>query len=214
MRRLTLGAAEHYGLVAVVNSLDTDDAILGIAILVISHPLAVGPFFGVFIGSDETFESDFSVGRNWQASQFALNHFNGGATHASRPIQFALAVDRAFQAGRQKHQRIGAHDSDDWTRLSALHVFFFDDAAVVWWRGANADAIFVEYLIAIGAGIDDAGIGIAHNVDACGADEPAAVAGMPDRRGEAIQVHFTIPQDIFLNRPPLDHNGRNGRKTF
>src|SRR5262245_55638191 len=167
-----------------VNSLDTDDAILGIAILVISHPLAVGPFFGVFIGSDETFESDFSVGRNWQASQFALNHFNGGATHASRPIQFALAVDRAFQAGRQKHQRIGAHDSDDWTWLSALHVFFFDDTAMVWRRGADADAIFVEHLIAIGAGIDDAGVGITHDVDARGADETPAVLRVPDRRWE------------------------------
>src|SRR5262245_13191788 len=110
MRRLTLGAAEHYGLVAMVNSLDTDDAIFGIAVLVISHPLAVGSLLGVFIGSDEPFESDFSVGRNWQASQFALNHFNGGTTHSSRPFQFALAVDRAFHARRQKHQRIRAHD--------------------------------------------------------------------------------------------------------
>src|SRR5262245_33701694 len=165
-----------------VNSLDTDDAILGIAILVISHPLAVGAFFGVFIGSDETFESDFSVGRKWQASQFALNHFNGGATHASRPIQFALAVDRAFHAGRQKHQRIGAHDGDDWTWLSALHVFFFDDTAVVWRRGPDADAIFVEHLVAIGTGIDDTRIGIAHNIDACRPNEPPAVAGMPNRR--------------------------------
>src|SRR5262245_36672456 len=182
--RFTLGATEYYGHVAMVNSLDTDDAILGIAILVIAHPLAVGPLLGVFIGSDETFESDFSVGRNWQASQFALNHFNGGATHASCPIQFALPVDRAFHAGRQKHQRIGAHDGDDWTRLCALHVFFFDDTAVMWWRGTNADAIFVEYLVAIGTGIDDTRIGIAHDVDARGADETAAVARVPDRRWE------------------------------
>ena len=107
------GGNREYGIVAMVKSLDADDAIFGIAILVISHPLAVGALLGVLIGSDETFEGDFSVGRNRQAGQFALNHFNGRATHASRPIQFALAVDRAFHAGRQKHERIAAHDGND-----------------------------------------------------------------------------------------------------
>src|SRR4030095_16774699 len=91
--------------------------------------------------------------RNGKAGQFALNDLNGHATHASRPIQFALAVDRAFHARRQKHQRIGAHDGNDWTRLSALHVFFFDDTAVVWRRGTNADAIFVAILLSVGANV-------------------------------------------------------------
>ena len=78
-----------------------------------------------------------------------------------------------------------ADDGDDRAGLSALHVFFFDDAAVVRRRGADADAVFVEYLIAIGADVDVAGVGIAHDIDTRGADEPAAVARVPDRRREA-----------------------------
>ena len=101
-----------------------------------------------------------------------------------------------------------------WTRLSALHVFLFDDTAVVWRRGADADAIFVEYLIAIGAGVDDTRVGIAHDVDARGADETAAVARCQIGAGKRVKSTIAVAQNIFLNRSTLDRDGRNRRETF
>ena len=140
-----------------VNSLDADDAIFGIAILVISHPLAVGTLLGVFIGGDETFEGDFSVGRNRQAGRVRLESLQW-ARHARRPPNRARFGRRSGLRRRTARNIRGSapDDGDDWTGLSALHVFFFDDTAVVRRRGADADAIFVEYLIAIGADVDDA----------------------------------------------------------
>ena len=124
------------------------------------------------------------MGRNRQASELALNDLDGFAAHAPGPIQLALAVDRALDARSQKQQRIAADDGDQRTGLSALHIFFFYNAAVVRRRGADADTVLVEYLIAIGADVDAARVGIEHDIEARRADEATAVTRVPDRRGE------------------------------
>src|SRR5262249_59528558 len=111
----------------------------------------------------------------------------------------AFTKPQSFHAGGQEQQWISSHHGDNRARLVSLHIFFLDDPTVVRWSGANANAVPIEHLIAISAGIDDAGIGIAHDINACRPDEPAPITGMPYRRRKAIQVNFTVPKNIFLN---------------
>src|SRR5215471_20419966 len=194
--------------------MNAHDPVLGVTVLVVAHPFAVRSLFGIFVGRNETFECNLSLGWNRQTGQLALNHLNRTAAHASRPIHLAFTKPQPLHAGGQEQQWISSHHCDNGARLVSPHIFFLDDPTVVRRSGANANAVPIEHLIAISAGIDDAGIGIAHDIDACRPDEPAAVAGMPYRRRKAIQVNFTVAKDIFLNRPSLDHHRWNRRKTF
>src|SRR6478752_1899862 len=81
-------------------------------------------------------------------------------------------------------------------------------------RGANANAVSVEKLIAVCADIDDPGVGIAHNVDARGADEAAAIARMPNRRRKNSQVNIAVAQHIFLDRTTFYCCRRNWLEPF
>src|SRR5262245_23278170 len=81
-------------------------------------------------------------------------------------------------------------------------------------RGADTDAIFVEYLIAVGADVDVAVVRITHDINARSTDEAAAVAGMPDGRRKAREINIGVAQNIFLYRAALDGRRRNGRKAF
>src|SRR4030095_4019556 len=184
MRRLALRTAQNDRIVTMVDPINAHDTLFLIAVLIVSHPFAVGAFFIKLVRRNETFESDLGLGRNRQTGDLAVDDFNGLAAHASCPIELALAVDRTLGARSQKQQRVGADDGDQRAGLSALHIFFLDDAAMVRWRGADADTVLVEYLVAIGADVDTAGVGIAHNIEARGADVPTAVAWVPDRRRE------------------------------
>src|SRR5512145_1731915 len=143
-----------------------------------------------------------------------MDDFDGRAAHAARPIQLALTKNRTFDARGQKQQRIGADYSDDGAELSALHVLFLDDAAMMRRRGADTDAIFVEYLIAVGADVDVAAVRIAHDVDARGADEASAVFRVPNRRGESREINLGVTQNVFLYRAALDGRRWNRRKAF
>src|SRR5687767_3432446 len=175
-----------------VDPMNTHDAFLLIAVLIVAHPFAVGALFGKLVRRNETLESDLGLGRNRQPGELALDDFNGLAAHAACPIELTLAVDRALDARSQKQQRIGADDGDQRAGLSALYIFFLDDAAVVRRRGADADTVLVEYLIAIGADVDASRVGIAHDIEARRADKTTAVTRMPDRRGELSQVYIAI----------------------
>src|SRR5205823_2183574 len=73
----------------------------------------------------------------------------------------------------------------------------------------NADTVAIKHLVAIGAGIDDAGVRITHNIDARRTNEPAAVEWVPDRYRESLQIHFLVAPDIWLNRSSLHVNRRN-----
>src|SRR6266403_4703073 len=167
-----------------VDAMNAYDALFLIPVLIVAHPFAVGALFGKLVRRNEALESDLRVGWNRQASELALNNLNGFAAHASGPIQLALTIDRTLDTRSQKQQRIAADDGDQRTGLSALHIFFFYNAAVVRRRGADADTVLVEYLIAIGADVDPARVGIAHDIETRRADVPVAVTWVPDRRRE------------------------------
>src|SRR5437762_9242702 len=139
-----------------VDPLNAHDPLFLIPVLIVAHPFAVGALFGKLVRRNEALESDLRMGWNRQASELALNNLNGFAAHASGPIQLALAIDRTLDTRSQKQQRIAADDSDQRAGLSALHIFFLYNAAVVRRRGADADTVFVEYLIAVGADVDTA----------------------------------------------------------
>src|SRR5262249_27458267 len=194
--------------------MNAHDPVLGLTVLVVAHPFAVRSLFGIFVGRNETFECNLSLGWNRQTGQLALNHLNRTAAHTSRPIHLAFTKPQPFHAGGQEQQLITSHHGDNGARLVALPIFFRDDATVVRRSDGSTNTVHSEHLIEISAGIDDAGIGIAHDIDACRPDEPAPITGMPYRRRKAIQVNFTVPKDIFLNPPSLDYPRWNGRKTF
>jgi hypothetical protein len=62
--RLSLWAPENDGIVPVVNSVDANDAVVGIPVLVKPHPFTVGTFFGKLIRGNKAFERDLSMGWN------------------------------------------------------------------------------------------------------------------------------------------------------
>src|SRR6266436_6003696 len=125
--------------------MNAHDPVLGITVLIVPHPFAIWTLLRKFVSRDETFEGNFSMGRDRQSCELTVDDFNGSSAHASRPIQLAFAIARPLHAGRKKQQRIGSHDCDNGTGLAPLHVFFFDDSAVVRGSSANADAVFIEY---------------------------------------------------------------------
>src|SRR5260221_9090743 len=127
-----------------VNALNGPAPLFCMAVLIVAAAFGVGALFGKLVRRDEAPESDLRVGWNRQASELAVNDLNGFAAHASGPIQLALTIDRTLDTRSQKQQRIAADDGDQRTGLSALHIFFFYNAAVVRRRGADADTVLVE----------------------------------------------------------------------
>src|SRR5437899_2057 len=129
--------------------------------------------------------------------------------------QAVAAVGRNPDTTDSRHSRLVQLSPDHTgTELASLQVFFLDDSSVVRGSSTNADTVAIKYLVAIGAGIDDAGVRIAHNIDARRTNEPAAVEWVPDRYRESLQIHFVVAQDILLNRSSLHVNRRNRGEAF
>ena len=76
-------------------------------------------------------------------------------------------------------------------------------------RNPDAGVLLVVRHHAIGAEIDPAGVGIAHDDDAVGADVAAAVLLVDHRHRKFEQVDGLVAVDVFQHRPVLDGHRRD-----
>ena len=110
---------------------------------------------------------------------------------------FRHAFGQVLEAGDEQ-RRVFAIDHGDRAGLAAVAVFLRDDGAMpAGMVELDRHPVAAVDLDAIDRGVDPAGVGIAHDDDAARADIGAAVAGMPDRRGELVEVDGGAVHGVF-----------------
>ncbi len=158
---------------------------------------------------DEALEGDLGVRRDRQAGLRALDHLHRLAEQPAGRVVFVLAV-RDFQARDHEQRRMHAAHHRDRARLAALVVLLLDHVAVLALGAHHGGEPLVVRLHAIGAVIDPAGVGIAHDHHVAGADVIAAVVLVPARHRDLEQVDVVAGLDVFQERAARHLDRRDG----
>ena len=122
---------------------------------------------------------------------------------------FGDAVLDLVAAGKKQHRILSPQQISDRTRLALGEILVADQPAVLAGRHPDAGGVAVVRHHAIGAEIDPAGVGIAHDHDVVGADIAAAVLLVDHRHRKLEQVDGLVAVDVFQDRPILHRHRRD-----
>ena len=175
---------------------------------VISCPFAERPFDFFRSRHAFAFQNNFRRGGNRQAGEFAANDVHWLALNAADEIVLANSV-RHFERAGEKDQRIMSHRDRNFERLAARERFVAMNAAVASRRDIETDGVLVMNHHPRRAQVGPAFFRIVGNIDAAGADIPAAVELEPARRRERQNIYIFAALNIFQHRPVAHHPRRN-----
>src|SRR5262249_58948568 len=115
-----------------------------------------------------------------------------------------------FDAGHHEQRWVYAAHHRDRARLSEFVPALHDQVAVLALRGHHRGDVAILHLDAIGAVVDPAGVGMAHDHHAAGADVTAAVVLVPFRCWDFQNVDVGPGGGVLHQRAALHRDGRNG----
>ena len=128
----------------------------------------------------------------------------GFADQPAGHVVFVLAVGDFEPRDHEQRGMHAAHHRDR-ARLAALVIAALDQVAVLALGAHHGRDVRAVRLHAIGAVVDPAGVGIAHDHHVAGADVVAAVVLVPARRRDLGDVDVLAGVDVLQERPGLDH---------
>ena len=207
--RNTGNGAEQNRIVAIHHGLDTDRRLFLEAAGVIAGPLAERTFVDLVVRMDEAFEGNLGVRRDRQPGLGPKDHLHGLAQQPTGRVVLVLTVWN-FQARNHEQRRVHAAHHRDRTRLAELVILLLDHVAVLALGAHHGGELLVVRLHAVGAVVDPAGVGIAHDHHVAGADVVAAVVLVPARHRDLEQVDIVAGLDVLQERTARHRYRRDG----
>ena len=205
--------AEQNRIVAIHHGLDADRRLLLQAAGVIAGPFAERAFVDLVVRMDEALERDLGMRRDRQAGLRPHDHLHRLAQQPAGGVVLVLAV-RNFQARDHEQRRVHAAHHRDRARLAALVILLLDHVAVLALGAHHGGELLAVRLHAIGAVVDPAGVGIAHDHHVAGADVVAAVVLVPARHRNLEQVDVVAGLDVLQKRAARHLDRRDGLRLL
>ncbi len=198
-----MGAAEHDRVVPVIDRLDVDPGLRLHAPALVAEPFAERPLWREVAGMDETLDHDLGIRREGETGVFSLDALQCVPAIGAHHVELAHAGG-GFCGGCQERERVAADDDADRHLFAARHVFVAVDAPVLAGRDVEPDALAVVDHHAVGAAVDPAGVGVAGDDEAAGADVAPAVVRVPQGRRELRHVDRVALDRVLEHRPVGD----------
>ena len=158
---------------------------------------------------DEALEGDLGVRRDRQTGRGPPDHLHRLAQKSAGRVVLVLAV-RDFQSGDHEQRRVHAAHHRHRARLAALVILLLDHVAVLALGAHHGGEFLVVRLHTIGAVVDPAGVGIAHDHHVAGADVIAAVVLVPARHRNLEKVDVVAGLDVLQERAARHLDRRDG----
>src|SRR5450759_3743619 len=134
---------------------------------------------------DLTFDHDLGRGGDEEIAGLRLDHLDGPVTERPGDFVFTLG-EREQGAGTEEENRVAADDESDGHRLAGRAVAAKVDLAVLGFYHLYASRLPVDDHDPVSAQVQPAGLQVARDQVARGADVAATVVGVEPRGGQLV----------------------------
>ncbi len=197
-------------IVAIVNALNAHHRFRPL-VRVVARPFAERPFDRRLfaLGRNHAFDNDLRLCRHRQFRQRQLDNIHRTAAIGAGELVLR-SPERRRHRRRHPGYRLAAEHDGHRRRFASLPIFLRENAPVLLRIDPQTDAIAPLNHRAVTAHVYPTLFGIAHDNHILRADVAPAVAGMPARRGKALDIDIVALLHVGEHRSVF-HNFRRDR---